>query len=262
MNTFSSALWTETLKLRRSRVPLFTGIGFSFAALMDGFFMIIMKDPEAARRMGLISAKAQLLAGVADWPTFFNVLGQAAAVGGGILFAIIAAWVFGREFSDHTVKELLALPTPREAIIGAKFVVLAAWTLILTVLLFLVGLVVGALVDIPGWSTTLLGSAFVDVIGAGILCIALLPFVALFASIGRGYMPPFGWTILTIVLAQLAAITGWGDWFPWSVSALFSGAAGPRSELLGPHSYILVSLTSILGLAATFYWWRNTDQTR
>lgn len=224
--------------------------------------MIIMKDPEAARKMGLISAKAQMLAGVADWPTFFNVLAQATAVGGGILFAIITAWVFGREFSDRTVKELLALPTSREAIVGAKFIVIASWTLILTLLLFLVGLVVGALVNIPGWSTELLQSSFGNVIGAAILCIALLPFVALFASIGRGYMPPFGWTILTIVLAQIAVITGWGDWFPWSVSALFSGAAGPRGELLGLHSYVIVILMSAIGLAATFYWWRSADQTR
>ncbi|HSJ90152.1 MAG TPA: ABC transporter permease [Anaerolineales bacterium] len=262
MNYFAAALWSEILKLRRSKVPLFTSVGFSFAALMDGFFMIIMKDPEAARKMGLISTKAQLLAGVADWPTFLNVLAQAAAVGGGILFAIIAAWVFGREFSDHTVKELLALPTSREAIVAAKFIVITVWTLMLTLLLFLVGLLVGSLVNIPGWSISLLQSSLVDVIGSGILSIAVLPFVALFASIGRGYMPPFGWTILTIVLAQIAAITGWGDWFPWSVSALFSGAAGPRAELLGLHSYIIVIVMSAIGLAATFYWWRSADQTR
>jgi ABC-2 type transport system permease protein len=68
--------------------------------------------------------------------------------------------------------------------------------------------------------------------------------------------------VLTIVLAQIAAITGWGDWFPWSVPALFSGAAGPRAELLGIHSYILVLLAGVAGLAATFYWWRTADQTR
>src|SRR5512134_4181380 len=118
MNGFSSALWAETLKMRRSKVPLFTAIGFSIAPLVAGLFMIILKDPEAARSMGLISAKAQLTAGVADWPTFFSILSQAVAVGGAILFAIVTAWVCGREFSDHTAKELLALPTPREAIVA------------------------------------------------------------------------------------------------------------------------------------------------
>jgi ABC-2 type transport system permease protein len=224
--------------------------------------MIILKDPEAARSMGLISTKAQMLAGVADWPTYFNVLAQAVAVGGSILFAIITIWVFGREFSDRTAKELLALPTSREAIVGAKFVVIAAWTMLLTLFIFWFGLLVGNLVVIPGWSINLLQSAFIDITGTAILVIALLPIVAFVVSIGRGYMPPFGWTIFSVMLAQIAVITGWGDWFPWSVSALFSGAVGPRTEQLGTHSYVIVFLTSLIGLAATFYWWRNADQTK
>ena len=262
MKGFLSSLWAETLKMRRSKVPLFTAIGFSIAPLVGGLFMIILKDPEGARSMGLISTKAQLLAGVADWSTFFSFLAQAVAVGGAILFAIVTAWVFGREFSDRTAKELLALPTSREAIVAAKFVVIAIWTSLLTLLVFLIGLVVGRLVVIPGFSTELLRIASLDIFGAAVLTIALLPFVALFASIGRGYMPPFGWTILTVALAQIVAITGWGDWFPWAVPALFSGAAGPRAELIGLHSYIIVPVASLIGLAATFYWWRNADQTR
>jgi ABC-2 type transport system permease protein len=262
MNTFSAALWVETLKMRRSKVPLFTAIGFSVIPFIGGLFMIILKDPEAAKSMGLISAKAQLLAGVADWPTFFGILAQATAVGGAILFSVITTWVFGREFSDHTAKELLALPTSRETIVSAKLVVITAWVLVLTLFMFALGLVVGKLVVIPGWSMQLVGSGFGDVMGSALLTMALLPFVAFIASTGRGYMPPFGWTILTVFLAQIAAITGWGDWFPWSVPALFSGAAGPRAELLAVHSYVLVLLACIAGLFATFYWWRSADQTR
>lgn len=224
--------------------------------------MIILKDPEAARSMGLISTKAQLVAGVADWPTFFNILAQAVAVGGAILFAIVTAWVFGREFSDRTAKELMALPTPRETIVSAKFVVIAVWTLALTIFIFLIGLLVGTLVDIPGWSQELLRSASTDVLGAAVLTISLLPFVALFAGLGHGELPPIGWTVLTVVLAQIAAVTGWGDWFPWSVPALFSGAAGPRADLMGVHSYVIVLIASALGTAATFYWWRNADHTK
>jgi ABC-2 type transport system permease protein len=262
MKNFLSAFWTEALKTRRSKVPFFTTLGFLILPLVGGLFMIILKDPENAKSMGLISAKAQLTAGTADWSSFFGILSQGVAVGGAILFAIITAWVFGREFSDRTAKELLALPTPRESIIGAKFIVIAAWTFGLSLLIFGLGLIVGYLVVIPGWSKELLRSAFIDVLGSAILTITLLPFVALFASIGRGYLPAFGWAILTVAMAQIVAVTGWGDWFPWAVPALFSGAAGPRAELLGLHSYVTVLLTSLLGLAATFYWWRNADQTR
>ncbi len=262
MTNFSSALWAETLKLRRSKVPLFAAIGLSIAPFMGGLFMIILKDPEAARSMGLISTKAQIIAGVADWPAFFGILAQAIAIGGAIVFAIVTTWIFGREFSDRTAKELLALPTSRSSIISAKFILIAAWTIAVSLFVFGLGLIVGKLVVIPGWSQELLRSAFVDFMGSAILSIALMSFVALLASIGRGYMPAFGWTILTIVLAQIAAATGWGDWFPWSVPALFSGVAGPRAELMGMHSYVIVILASMIGLVATFYWWRNADQTR
>ena len=119
MTNFSSALFAETLKMRRSKVPYFAALGFCIAPLAGGLFMIILKDPEAAQAMGLISAKAQLMIGVADWPAYFGFLSQAVAAGGLILFSIITTWVFGREFSDHTVKELLALPTSRETIVTA-----------------------------------------------------------------------------------------------------------------------------------------------
>ena len=262
MNSVLPALWTETLKMRRSKIPFFTAIGFSLAPLVGGLFMVILKDPEAARTMGLISAKAQLTAGTAEWSTLFNLLAQATAVGGAILFSVFTIWLFGREFSDHTIKESLALPTSREAIVTAKLIVLTVWTLLLTLLGFGLGLLVGKFVVIPGWSPELLQAASIDILGAGVLTIMLLPFVALMASLGRGYMASFGWMILTVFLAQIAIITGWGDWFPWSVPALFSGAAGPRGELLGFHSYVIVILASAISITATFYWWRSADQTR
>jgi ABC-2 type transport system permease protein len=89
-----------------------------------------------------------------------------------------------------------------------------------------------------------------------------MSFVALLASSGRGYLPAFGWTIFTLFMANIAAILGWGDWFPWSIPGMFSGMAGPRAEFLGIHSYIILILTSLIGLAATFTWWRNADQTK
>ena len=262
MNNFSSALWAETLKMYRSKVPLFTALGFSVMPLVGGLFMIILKNPDAAQSMGLITTKAQLLAGTADWPAFFGFLAQAVAAGGMVLFAIITIWVFGREFSDHTVKELLALPTSREAIVTAKFIIIPIWSMIVTLLVFSVGIVVGILVVIPGWSEQLLITSFLNILGSAALTIPLMSLVALLASAGRGYLPPFGWTIFTLAMANLAAILGWGDWFPWAVPALFSGAAGPRDELLGIHSYMVVILTSLIGLAATYWWWRNADQTR
>lgn len=248
--------------MRKSRVPFFIWLGFSVAPLIAGLFMIIMKDPEAAKSMGLISSKAQMLAGTADWTTFFSVITQAVAVAGAILFAILTGWVFGREYSDRTAKELLALPVSRGTILSAKFALLVIVSLGMSLWVFLLGLLVGNLVDIPGYSAALLRTAFVDTLGTALLTVALIPFVAFVSSFGKGYMPAFGWAVFTVAIAQIAAITGWGDWLPWSVPALFSGAAGPRAEMLGAHSYSVVLLSSAVGLLITFYWWLFADQAK
>lgn len=262
MNNMNSALWTELLKMRRSKVSLFAALGFLMMPLAGGLFMVILKDPEAAKAMGLISAKAQLLVGVADWPAYFNFISQAVAAGGLILFSIVVTWVFGREFSDRTAKELLALPTARETIVTAKFIVIGVWSLAVTLLVFVVSIVVGQLIVLPGWSAELLASTFVGVMGCALLTLGLLPFVAFIASTGRGYMASFGWIILTMVLAQFSAIMGWGDRFPWAIPGLFGGVAGPRAEALGVHSYIIWLATFLLGLTVTYRWWRDADQTR
>ncbi len=261
MTNFSSAIWSELLKARRSKMPILTLVGFSLAPLVGGLFMIILKDPEAAQSMGLISVKAQLMVGTADWVSFFNLLSQAVAIGGMVLFGIITAWVFGREFSDRTVKDLLALPTDRKTIVAAKLIIIALWSSCLTLFVFGFGIVIGKLVHIPGWSLALLYSSFIDILGAGMLTILLMPFVALVASVGRGYLPAFGWTFLTIILAQVVAFTGWGDYFPWTIPALFSGAAGTRDILLGLHSYAIMGVSCGLGMLALFRWWLHADQT-
>lgn len=262
MKHFFTAFGVEWLKARRSKVPLLTALGFTLAPLVGGLFMVILKDPAQAREMGLLGAKAQLTAGVANWPAYFEILAQVVAVGGMLLFAVLTIWIFGREFVDRTAKELMALPTPRAAIVGAKFAVILVLGVALTLYIFGLGLLVATVVDIPGWTLALVGGAFVSILGAAVLTLALMPFVALLASVGRGYLPPFGWTILTLFLANIIAYTGWGDWFPWTVPALFSGAAGPRADQLGLHSYLLVLGAMAIGTLATFYWWQRADQTR
>jgi ABC-2 type transport system permease protein len=261
MTNFISALWAEMLKMIRSKVPLFTALGFSMVPLVGGLFMIILKDPEAARSMGLISTKAQITVGTADWSAYFGLITQAVAAGGLVLFSIITIWIFGQEFSDRTVKELLALPTSRETIVTAKFIVIILWSFAMTLFIFGAGLVVGTLVVIPGWSAELVRTSVMNVLGAAVLTLPLMSFVAFFASMGRGYMPAFGWTIFTMVLANIAAVMGWGDWFPWAIPSIFSGATGPQ-EQLELHSYVIVIITGIIGLITTYYWWRNADQTK
>ena len=256
MNNLTQAVWVETLKFRRSRMPLLTLLGFLLVPLMGGFFMIILKDPELARRVGLISAKAQLVAGTADWPTFLNLLAQAVAIGGIVLFGFIGSWVFGREYSDRTVKDLLALPTSRSVIVLAKFVVIMGWSVLITAIVYFVSLGVGTAVGLPSVPSEIFWQGTITIIISAVLTICLVTPIALFACVGRGYLPPLALTILVIFLAQIIVIAGWGDYFPWAIPALYS-----QGNPVGPASYLLVFITGIIGVTGTFLWWELVDQT-
>jgi ABC-type transport system involved in multi-copper enzyme maturation permease subunit len=260
MSPFLAAFWAETLKARRSRVTGLTAAGFLILPVAGGLFMIILKNPEQARAWGLISTKAQLTAGVADWPAYLGILAQGLAGLGTILFAFFTAWVFGREFADHTVKELLALPTPRGTIVAAKFMLIALWVLAVTLLTFVIGLGVGATVAIPGWSPALGWTFLGTVLLTALLTFMLIPFAAFFASLGRGYLPPMGWTILVLGFANLVSVLGWGDWFPWAVPMLVSGMVRNHAGQVGVHSYIVVLSVFLAGTLATFAWWQYADQ--
>jgi ABC-type transport system involved in multi-copper enzyme maturation permease subunit len=261
MNVFFSTLWIEVCKMRRSRVLPITTAAFLIVPIIDGLFMFILKDPERARSMGLISLKAQMTAAYTDWNMFFQVLLMGTAIAGAILFGFITAWIFGREYSDRTVKELLALPTPRGVIIGAKFLLIALWITVLSLMVFTVALGIGKLVEMPGWTPDLAWSSLGSLILINVLSFLLMPLVAFFASLGRGYLLPLGWTFLMMALSQIASVLGWGDWFPWSVPGLLSNINGVRTEPLAVHSYAVVLLIFILGTAATLTWWLRADQT-
>jgi len=261
MSGLRAAIETELLKSRRSRVPWAVAIGFTIAPLVSGLFMIILKDPDRARQLGLLGQKAQLVGGTADWPSFLGMLSQAVAVGGAVLFAFLTAWVFGREFADRTIRGLLASPTARASIVTAKMLVVAAWSVVIAAWVLVLGLAVGAAVDLPGWSAAEATGTLAGTAAAAVLTIGLQTVTALFATIGRGYMPALGWAVATIAAAQILAVLGWGALFPWSVPALVAGAGGDQAGSVEIAGLVAVAIVVIGGFAATVTWWRRADQT-
>jgi len=257
MNNLARAIRVEVLKARRSKMPLITALGFAMVPLGGGFFMIVLKDPEMARRVGLISAKAQLTMGAADWPTYLRFLTLAVGAGGIILFGLITSWVFGREYADRTLKDLLALPTPRSSIVLGKFVVIAVWSAAVTLTTCLITLLVGTLLRLPPVPLQVFLQSGITITVAACLTIALATPVALAASAWHGYLPAIGVMILVMGLSQLVNAAGWGEYFPWAVPALYV-----QGTPLSAVSYVIVLLTGLAGLAGTLLWWELADQTR
>lgn len=259
MKAFLRALGIELMKGAHSKITLLTLIGVSLGPLAGGLFMYILQDPERARSMGMIGTKASI-AGVADWASLYKMLIQVVVAGGAIIYAFAMAWVFGREYSDRTIRVWLAVPTPRTAVVTAKLVLVTCWCTLLTGWIIVLGTVMGFVVGLPGFSMSTFSAVLQTTCITGLMTLLLLTPVAFIASAARGYLPAIGFAIFSMFIANLGAAMGWGTLVPWCVPALYSGIAGPEQTNLGLESYLSVGLTSLLGLVGTYWWWKRADQ--
>ena len=259
MNSLSDMVWVEMRKALRSKMPLYTALGSLLMPLAMAFMLFVSRNPDISRKLGLISAKATLLSDLAaTWPAYLGLFAQILAIGGMVLFVLAISWVFGREFTDGTLKDLLAVPVPRGSILLAKFIVVALWSAGLAALLFGLGLGLGGLFQLPGGSpAVLLQGCLRAASTTGLVIAAMLPF-AFFASLGRGYLLPIGVCFMLLILANVVQAAGWGEYFPWAILAIFAQG----KEALPPASIGIVLLTGLAGAAGTYMWWKYADQNK
>ncbi|WP_406045851.1 ABC transporter permease [Micromonospora sp. NBC_00898] len=254
----SAALYAEWVKLVHSRLWWITLLAITVGAAAGGLFMFISLHPDKARDLGLLGAKAQLATLDPTWPSYLGLLAQIAAVGGIGVFGMIIVWIFGREFADHTAKDLLALPTRRGAVVAAKFTVASVWCLALTVYLLAAGTAIGTLLGIPGLDLGTWASGAGRLIMTAALTIGLSTVFGLAASIGRGYLAAVGVLFAVLFTAQIVAALGYGPWFAFSVPALHAGITGDQDHPTAA-GYASVALVAILSGWATARWWQRAD---
>ena len=123
------------------------------------------------------------------------------------------------------------------------------------------GLAIGAVVGLPGWSSADAGGTILAIALASVLTIGLQTGAAFFAGVGRGYIAPLAWTVAMIALSQILTVLGWGSWFPWSVPAILAGAGGAAVEPVTVGGVAILVVAVLALLAATIAWWERADQT-
>jgi ABC-2 type transport system permease protein len=260
--TITNALHAEWLKLKNVKIVWITFLAFSLAPLMGGVFMLLMKDPAALANSGTLGTKAQVMNFAADWYSYLNILSQAIGVGGILLFGFVASWIFGREYSDETAKDLLSLPVSRTSILNAKFIIYFFWSFALAVSNLIIGFVIGLLVQLPAPTSELISDQLIQYFFTTLLTIVPGTVIALMAVWGKGYLAPLGFVALTLVLAQVIAATGYGFYFPWSIPGLYSGVSEVYKLQLNIFSYLILIATGFAGYLATIYYLNNYDQVK
>jgi len=256
-----TALLVEIQKNRSSKITWITFVAFALAPVFGAVFMILMKDGGYDGLSGAFKTKAMMLSFEANWESYLGLLTQAVGIGGVLIFGFAASWLFGREYSDGTARDLLALPISRTAILNAKFAYYIFWCFALVISNLVLALLLGMIIGVPGWSWNLFGENLRLYWNTTYMIVLLNTPVAYMALKGKGYLAPLGLVALLLVSAQIFAVMGFGIYFPWAIPGIYAGSGGPELKAgLNIFSYVVILVTSILGYLATILYWKNSDQ--
>jgi ABC-2 type transport system permease protein len=239
-----AAVWAEAVKLAGSTVGKVGSIAIVVGiSVLSGTMLIAAStgDPQLLAKLGPVAD--------GDWNGF--LLGAAQITGAGGLggFAVVLAWMFGREFGDDTITGLFALPVRRSTIALAKLLVYAVWATAMSVLLAIVLLAVGTLaglgpIDSQTWGTV------VRQVALGIMSAAITVPVAWAATLTRSVLGGVSVAIGLVVVAQVSVLVGIGGWMPLAAPALWALSAGSavspvQLSLVVPYVLAAVMVTAV-----------------
>ncbi|MGY4642875.1 ABC transporter permease [Cellulomonas sp. URHB0016] len=256
-----SAAWTvELLKMRRSPV---TRTAFTAMAGVAAFFSVgaALLTAHGTGSGTLTGAKVAAMVDGVGWAAVSSAFGQVVSVLWLLGTGVVAAWVCGREYSDRTLGQLLALPTRSSRVAAAKLgVTLLAATLAAVTAAFLAlggGLVAG--IGLPGAHD--LRDLAAGVLAAVAAAWLALPF-AWVATVGKGYLPAVGALLGVVMVSQVVVLLGGGSWFPWSVPSLLVGTGGDRAATaVSPLGVVLVGVVGAAAWLATVRTWSQLELT-
>ncbi|WP_069998603.1 ABC transporter permease [Cellulosilyticum sp. I15G10I2] len=170
-------------------------------------------------------------------------------------FSFTACWVFGREYTDKTISELLVKPVSKLYVALSKFIVIFLWDVLLVFFMFAVVCIMGILIGLNGGTWLLITNSFLTFMAASLLTMVVSTISALLANVSKGYLAPIGLAFLIVVISNVVAQAGLAAYFPWTIPALFIS-----NVHLGIVSIVILAITGIVGFIGTIAWWSFTEQ--
>ncbi|MEK3854003.1 ABC transporter permease [Cytobacillus sp. FSL H8-0458] len=239
-------LYTEFLKLKRSKMQLISTVGASVVPLMvviASYIQMKTEKPSPIIEFHELFSNANL----------YTIL-----VVGVPLYGVVAAYIFNREYMDDTLKNLLTIPVSRVNLILSKLLLLFMWILFLTLVSWGLTLILGVLLQFQGLSKSLISESFLQFLLGGILLFALSTPIVLITVVLKNYVPTIIFTILVTLINIMTANSEHRGLFPWAAAGDIS-----MNTLLPTYppeySYMGIALFSIFGFVSLLIYFNKID---
>jgi ABC-2 type transport system permease protein len=169
-------------------------------------------------------------------------------------FAFTTCWIFGREYTDKTIKDLLVKPVSKLSIATSKFIVIFLWNSLLTIIMFAVVFFIGIYVGLTGGTATLIFHSFLMFMATSLLTMFVSTLSSFLANVTKGYLAPIGLIFLIVVIVNVVVNVGLAAYIPWTIPGMLL-----QDGFLRPISIVILAITGIAGFAGTVAWWRFVE---
>lgn len=238
-------VYTELLKLKRAKMFTVSLIGAAAAPLMVfiGYLDYTSKRPGESILFSEAFSQTNL---------YVHLLI------GTLLYGVITAYLFNREYVEDTLKNLLTIPVSRTSLIASKLVLLFIWILTLTLVAWGLTLILGLIGQYEGLNAALLLQSLKQfLIGGGLLFLLSTP--TMFVTfLFKNYVPTIIFTAVITMGNVALANREYKVIYPWSaVNAIAENSFVPEYPPL--YSYVAIIATAIIGLIATIIYFKKVD---
>jgi ABC-2 type transport system permease protein len=170
-------------------------------------------------------------------------------------FAFTACWVFGREYTDKTINDLLIKPVSKLYIAVSKFIVIFLWNTLLTIIMFASVVLIGSYVGLTGGTPVLILNHFLAFMTVSLLTMLTGTVSSFVANFTKGYLAPIGLIFVIMIIMNVVDNIGLSAYIPWTVPGLLLS-----DGVLRPISILIIAITGIVGFVGTVAWWRYKEQ--
>lgn len=243
-------IYCELLKLKRSKVFLISILG-----VLATPFMIMV---EALQMHFKHPEKIFTLADLYDDSLIYTML-----LIGMMVYTVITAYLFSREYMEKTMKTILPIPVLKTSFLASKFCMLFLWIMFLTAVTWAGMLALATIYHaVFGLAEFRFGVALIwlgkMLLGGILMYLTITPF-AFLAEKAKNLVAPI--VVAAVIVMGSAALTNQdaGALYPWTATFFLV-----KGKLVGTGYPVwlaisIIALISILGFAATFIYFQKED---
>lgn len=250
MEALLNIVYCEILKLRRSKIVLFSILG----VLSTPFLMLV----EALQTHFEHPEEVFTLSDIYDSSLLYVMLLMNIMV-----YVAITSYLFSREYTEKTLKTILPIPVSRFDFITGKFLILNIWTMLLTVLtwaaIFALMLGYHVIFGLDGFSLKVAGEWLIKfLLGSVLMFMTISPF-AYIAERTKGFVIPV--IISAAVVMGSAALSNqeFGALYPYTASLFLINGRIKSTPYPIPLVIGIIVLFSLIGFYLTFRYFDRED---